>query len=318
MLVKYGISNLKDGTSDINKLLIQNNFIETEDYQLRNVSELRPQGGSSIKNEYFLHPDAFKICLMRSKNTKRYAKYYLLLEKCIKYYNDYQNLLKEKYIIKYKNKINENKIIIKEKDDKIDILEEKINQILNDNKQILKSNQHLENKLNKLENQNSELLDSVEDLKDDNEEIHHKLDVTIKKLDISTEDRVINPNNKQKLENFAGSKNHAGLDEPVILKSRKKNIDFKYYVIRCQMRISNSKIKRLEDDKYKVILELNNITNSIKFYNYIKEKYKNNLEFDSNKFNIINIDEKVLLENIKISYNNRKNIDLDIYEELED
>ena len=27
--------------------------------------------------------------------------------------------------------------------------------------------------------------DSVEDLKDDNEEIHHKLDITIKKLDIS-------------------------------------------------------------------------------------------------------------------------------------
>jgi hypothetical protein len=84
------------------------------------------------------------------------------------------------------------------------------------------------------------------------------------------------------------------------------------------MRISSTKIKRLEDDKYKVILELNNITNSIKFWNYIKEKLKNNLLFEGNKFNIINIDEKMLLENIKISYNNRKNIDLDIYEELED
>jgi hypothetical protein len=34
--------------------------------------------------------------------------------------------------------------------------------------------------------------------------------------------------------------------------------------------------------------------------------------------NIINIDEKILLDNINISYNNRKNIDLDIYEELEE
>ena len=104
-----------------------------------------------------------------------------------------------------------------------------------------------------------------------NEEIHHKLDITIKKLDISTEERVINPNNKQKLENF------------IIFKSRKKSIDFKYYVIRCQLRNTTSKIKRLEDDKYKVILELNNITNSIKFWNYIKEKYKNNLIFENNK-----------------------------------
>ena len=57
-----------------------------------------------IKNEYYLHPDAFKICLMRSKNTKIYAKYYLLLEKCIKYFNDYQLELNKKYIIKLKNK----------------------------------------------------------------------------------------------------------------------------------------------------------------------------------------------------------------------
>jgi len=37
-----------------------------------------------------------------------------------------------------------------------------------------------------------------------------KLDITIKKLDIYTEERVINSNNKQKLENF------------IIFKSRKK------------------------------------------------------------------------------------------------
>ena len=89
MLQKYGILTLNKGTTDINRLLEQNNFIENEDYQLRNVAELRPQGGSSIKNKYFLHPRAFKICLIRSKNTKIYANYYLLLEECIKYFNDY-------------------------------------------------------------------------------------------------------------------------------------------------------------------------------------------------------------------------------------
>ena len=83
MLQNYGISSLKGGTADIKKILKQNNFIENEDFELRNVSELRSQGGISNKNEYYLHPDAFKICLMRSLKTRKYAKYYLLLEKCI-------------------------------------------------------------------------------------------------------------------------------------------------------------------------------------------------------------------------------------------
>jgi hypothetical protein len=113
---------------------------------------------------------------MRSKNTKIYAKYYLLLEKCIKYYNDYQLELNRKFNIKLKLKI-------EKKDIKIDKLEEKINKILEDNKimlennkKILDDNKNLEvllinsnNKLSKLENQNNELLDSVDDLKDDND-----------------------------------------------------------------------------------------------------------------------------------------------------
>jgi phage anti-repressor protein len=90
MLQKYAVSSLKGGTSDIKKLLDQNNFIENEDFRLRNVSESASKGGCTHKNEYYLSPEAFKICLMRSKNTKIYSKYYLLLEKCIKYYNDYQ------------------------------------------------------------------------------------------------------------------------------------------------------------------------------------------------------------------------------------
>ena len=112
MLQKYGILSLKGTTNDIKRILEQNNFIDNEDYQLRNVAELRPQGGSSIKNKYYLHPRAFKICLIRSLKTKKYAKYYLLLEECIKYYNDYQNELKEKYIIKLKYKIKKKNLIM--------------------------------------------------------------------------------------------------------------------------------------------------------------------------------------------------------------
>ena len=45
-----------------------------------------------------LHPRLFKIMLIRSKNTSKYAQYYLLLEECIKYYNEYQLLLLNKKV----------------------------------------------------------------------------------------------------------------------------------------------------------------------------------------------------------------------------
>ena len=63
-----------------------------------------PRDGTFIKNEYYLHPRAFKFCLIRSLKTKKYAKYYLLFNDRIKYFN-YQDKLKEKYFIKLKNKI---------------------------------------------------------------------------------------------------------------------------------------------------------------------------------------------------------------------
>ena len=93
MLEKYEVLKLDKGTYDVKIMLKQNNFIENKEFQIRNVPELRPQGGSSIKNEYYLHPRAFKICLMRSKNKKEYAYYYILLEVCIKYYNKRKNVI---------------------------------------------------------------------------------------------------------------------------------------------------------------------------------------------------------------------------------
>ena len=130
MLQKYGILTLKEGTHHIRRIFEQYEFEENIDFKLAEVGEFNSKGGRGNKNEYYLHPRAFKICLIRSLKTKKYAKYYLLLEECIKYFNDYQDKLKEKYIIKLKDKHKENKILIKEKDDKIDSLEEKLNTLI--------------------------------------------------------------------------------------------------------------------------------------------------------------------------------------------
>ena len=76
LLQKYGIISLNGTTNDIKKLLDQYEFENNKDYNLRHMSQVRKNRGNVIKNEYYLHPRAFKICLIRSLKTKKYAKYY--------------------------------------------------------------------------------------------------------------------------------------------------------------------------------------------------------------------------------------------------
>ena len=61
MLQKYGITNLKGGSKDIKRILEQNEFIENEDFRLSKVAESASKGGCTHKNEYYLHPESFKM-----------------------------------------------------------------------------------------------------------------------------------------------------------------------------------------------------------------------------------------------------------------
>jgi len=299
MLQKYGISNIKGGSKDVKRILEQNEFEEKIDFELSNVAELRPQGGKSIKNEYFLHPRAFKICLMRSLKTKKYAKYYLLLEECIKYYNDYQTILKEKYIIKLKSKI-----IIK--NEKIDTLESKIDEILLSNKELLHSNKHMENLMNKanlkldetlekLDETNEKLDDTKEELEETNEKLDHNdktLNNISKKLDIAVEDRVIKTKKTSTLEYFVVMKN--------------ETTEYKYYIIRGQKRYIKLKQDKLENFTQIKILEC--VPNASILWNLMKESLKNKVEYFGNKLNLIKITEEYFLNKIDDVYNKRKEV----------
>ena len=138
MLKKYGVSNLTGGSSEVNVIMKQYGFIIDKDYQLRNVPELRIQGGTSIKNNYYLHPDTFKICCQRAKNTLVYSKYFVLLEKGMAYYRDYQNI-KEMNILKenYECKMEKQNIKLDELNDQIKTL------LIHSKKQMVKSDKIL-------------------------------------------------------------------------------------------------------------------------------------------------------------------------------
>ena len=99
-LIEYGVMT-SGRSNDVNKKLNALDLVENVDYsELRDVSQLRPQGGTSIKKIYMLTPEAFKKCLMRAQRRPRqkvdpviYCDYYLLLEKTYKLYTDYEKQL---------------------------------------------------------------------------------------------------------------------------------------------------------------------------------------------------------------------------------
>lgn len=111
MLQTYGIVTNIDNSNNIKKCLDSNLLIQGADYAFDNVVEQTPSG-AKYKNKYTLTPKAFKKCLIRSKNSDKYANYYLALEEAIVYYNDYQIALSSKYIILFTERIECNEVTL--------------------------------------------------------------------------------------------------------------------------------------------------------------------------------------------------------------
>ena len=86
-LIEYGIMSSKQSWA-VKQKLDALGLVEDEEYNLQDVLELRPQGGTSTKKIYMLTPEAFKKCLIRAQRRPNqtvdpvvYCDYYLLLEK---------------------------------------------------------------------------------------------------------------------------------------------------------------------------------------------------------------------------------------------
>ena len=298
-LQKYGILKIYNGTTNIKRLLIdQNLFQENIDFRVNNIV-ISNSGGCTHKIEYYLHPRAFKICLIRSKNTKKYANYYLLLEECIKYFNDYQNKLKEKYIIIYKNRIDEQEKLLIVKDDKINNLEKKIDMIIENNNKLLEDNKNtklINDKLLKYAEKSNNKLDEIyEELELTNEKLDTSdktLNIVSKKLNIAVEDRVVSPKETNTIEYFIVMYN--------------SNSDYQYYIIRGQKRYIKTKKDKLYG--FEEIKQIVCVPNSTTLWNLMKEKLQNNIDYCGNKLNLINITQENFINKIETIYNERKNI----------
>jgi hypothetical protein len=241
---------------------------------------------------------------MRSQKTRRYAKYYLLLEKCIKYYNDYQIELNKKYIIKLKNKI-------VDKDDKIDERNLKIDEQNSKIDELLKLSKKSNRNDRKMKQQLEDITLNLDDIKEELTESNTKLNYACKKLDIAVEDRVPKTDNHDKLEDF------------ILLKSKNKKALYKYYAICGQStyvdRKSNKKIDKENYTKIKFtsdgleeISRIDNVANSKNLWHRLKEKLKKKVEYCGNEMNLIDITEEELWNTIKLVYDKRKEVIIDV------
>jgi hypothetical protein len=164
-LVEYGVMT-SGRSNDVKLKLDQLELVEGVDFELRDVSQLRNQGGTSTSKVYHLTPGAFKLCLMRAQRRASqpvdpviYAKYYILLEKVFKLFTDYEKA--------YLSKLNSMK------DDKIDKLQSTVDQ--------------QSAKIDKLLGYAEDTKESLDEVKIQNTELLEKNDVLIEKADALAE-----------------------------------------------------------------------------------------------------------------------------------
>lgn len=100
-LIEYGVITTQKKSSNIKRCLDQYGLVEGEDFTMLNV-EHRGRTGSTMRNIYILTQDAFKLCLMRAKNSREFANYYLMLEKVIGFQQKYLDMYNER-MMNFKN-----------------------------------------------------------------------------------------------------------------------------------------------------------------------------------------------------------------------
>jgi hypothetical protein len=133
--------------------------------------------GQTTKKTYMMTPDVFKMCLMRCKNTRKYADYYLILEKVFVYYHRYEKAYlnslcsgKDDKIDKLTQKVDEQTMEIKEQARKAE--EDRMRDRARAEEDRINSDKQIE-KLLKLANLTLEQLD---DARDDRDQVKNQLD----------------------------------------------------------------------------------------------------------------------------------------------
>ena len=248
-LIEYGVITTKK-SSDILRCLVQHELEENIDFTVRHIAQQDRKHGGSNKIVYIVTQDAFKMCLMRAKNSKEYAKYYLLLEKVHGFYHQYVGLYNAKVSSIKDDKIDTLTCETKELRNKVDEQTKKINDLLSRTDHIIEQNDNLSIDNTYLTSKVDQLEETVDDVRDAFRE--------------TLDDRNPRPESPALQHYF------------VLLKERKKDNVYKY--IRSQSKTIDKKLRDYSHS-HDVIISKRYNANPIDMYN----RFKKNVESDNNK-----------------------------------
>ena len=106
-LIETGVITIDDTSKVLKLLKVTRKFKEGVDYICKVAEEGKKKG--KPQKTYTLTPKAYRMCLMRSRNSDKYAEYYCLLEDAIHYYSEYQVTRHNGEIEDWASKCEENK-----------------------------------------------------------------------------------------------------------------------------------------------------------------------------------------------------------------
>ncbi len=287
-LIDFGVINTNK-SAHIKDCLEKFNAIENVDFECFAAEPPAAKRGGHNKKEYKLTPKLFKLCLIRSIKENKYANYYLLLEECYYYYQEYQ--------IMYQNNIingitSENKSLHK----KIDELLGYAKNTTQQNEEIKQQNENLKETVDEIKEQNDELNEEIKDLnyemKNMNEQIEDLNESVdeIKKSFKETADRSV-PNPKEEVERH----------EFILLQSKENNNKFTF--LRGIKELNENKIHSKYANYNVIKREFN--ANPVQLFRQFRDIMKERYEVEKNKIKNSKAKNKVELkkqaQKVKIS-----------------
>jgi hypothetical protein len=261
-LNEYKVLNNISTSGKILRCLESNNLIEGRDFNLSNVGQVREttngqNRGNVIVKQYKLTPYAFKLCLIRAKNSKDYAKYYLLLEECFYYYKSYQTLYQEKMITIKDDKIDSLSIEIKNQSEENKKQSKKIDKQSEEIRELLKHSKYTINKLDDISDENKELITNIDNLNDNIGSLNDKVEELRDDFKESLEDVNPRPENENNVHMFT-------------LLQYKNNLNC-FRIVRGQ----NKYLAGITKQDMNILIDRTYNPNPIDLFNYIKDTVRN-------------------------------------------
>ena len=260
-LIDYGIMT-STRSSAINQKLELLNLENEEDFTLQDVLQ-RGNSGSQIHRFYTLTPEAFKKCLMRAQRRKDqsidpviYCDYYLLLEKVFKLFTDYERAYSSK--------------LISMKDDKIDKINEKMDDMRKDNAIQMKEQNK---KIDKLLNYSNAITKQNVDLIERTDHLQITADMTQEDLDKSLiyQKEILNHLTEKSYKSTMNPSNPDQVTHFAVLMPNK--IYGRTILVRGQLKRVNTVVNK-NSETHKLVIQTSYNANAINLVINVKEHYE--------------------------------------------